>query len=237
MNYQIIRILTATLFIIFTGCMSGQYFQTAEVAKNSGDTHVGAGITFTTTIATKDDFFDRSFAGFPEVFLRTALVGEFWDFGINSSLLSGIGGDTKFQFYNGEKFDMAIDFGYKYTNYFVAINGEGESQDFYSALLFTFAEEVVVSRITLAPQVVYRRMGDINYKVKPFCLYSDCEERTVVFRAEDYFLGGITLTLGNPHNDKKAQYEQLPGGAMPQVTYLTDFHKRTFVILGIGFVF
>jgi hypothetical protein len=147
--------LALVVFVLVAGCASLSTYQKAQVLKEDESQF---GIALTSTDAhlvnneEEDPFFESVTYIVPEVYYRTSL-GNKVDFGAKLFPLSAVI-DGKYQFVEGEGFDMAADLGISYSKYSFD-DKETTIFDIYPTILMTFNLSKKVD-LTLAPKVITR---------------------------------------------------------------------------------
>lgn len=151
-------LLVLMLAVFLHGCVNFSNYQKAEVLEE-GETRGTVGLSFVQASPGDQEIDYKNITYFtPEIYVRTGVTERF-DFGVKFyvSLPVGVVIDGKYQFVDGEKFDMAADLGVGYTGISVA----DESiyfLDLYPALLMTYNFSENFSA-TLAPKVIFRNTG------------------------------------------------------------------------------
>ena len=158
-----IILIFVVLVILFSGCASLSTYQKAQVLKeNSGQ--FGVALTSTDVSLLDEDEEDPFFESFtfivPEIYYRTS-VSKKMDFGAKLFPLSAVL-DGKYQFVDGEKFDMAADFGIGYSK-FAVDDKETGILDIYPTILMTFNLSEKLD-VTLAPKVITRFLSSGDSK-------------------------------------------------------------------------
>lgn len=147
-------LLFVVLVVLIAGCASLTTYQKAQVLKEDESQF---GIALTSTDASlvddeEDPFFESITYIVPEVYYRTSVSSKV-DFGAKIFPLSAVI-DGKYQFVDGEKFDMAADLGISYSKYSFD-DKETTIFDIYPIILMTCNLSKKVD-LTLAPKVITR---------------------------------------------------------------------------------
>lgn len=201
---------------LLSGCLSLSSYQTAE-ALPEGKSQFGVGLTVTTIKpdpASVDVIYEDISYFTPEIMYRAGVGGNF-DMGAKlwfTYPAIGIVVDGKYQFVDGDKFDMAVDLGVGYSG---VETGSADTRisfvDVVPALLMTYHFSDKAS-LTLTPKFLYRKPSG-----------------AVASDAEHYTGATLMLALG-----RKIR-------VMPEVGYFkgedaTGFDNE-FTYYGIGFMF
>ena len=143
------------LVILCGGCASLSTYQKAQVLEENA-TQFGFALTSTDLSLIDEDEDDPFFESFnlilPELFYRVS-VNSKMDFGAKVFPLSVVL-DGKYQFIDGEKFDMAADLGIGYNKFAIDDKDTG-ILDIYPTVLMTFNLSEKVG-VTLAPKLITR---------------------------------------------------------------------------------
>ena len=144
------------LVILCAGCVSLSTFQTARVLQEN-ESQFGAAVStnsnYTLLIEEDGEVISESITGGTfEAFYRTS-IGSNFDIGMKAYFVGFII-DGKYQFHDGEQFDMAADLGIGY-NKFSSGDSDVTILDFYPTLLMTFDLSKNVD-LTFAPKIIAR---------------------------------------------------------------------------------
>ncbi len=154
------NLLFLVLVVLVAGCASLTTYQKAQVLKEN-ESQFGIALTSTdASLVEEDPFFESVTYIVPEVFYRASVSSKV-DFGAKIFPLSAVI-DGKFQFIEGEKFDMAADLGLSYSKYSFD-DKETTIFDIYPTILMTFNLSKKVD-LTLAPKVITRFLSSDDSK-------------------------------------------------------------------------
>ena len=144
------------LVILCAGCVSLSTFQTARVLQeNESQFGVAASTNSGYTLIIEEvgeDSIETITGGTLEAFYRTSISSNF-DIGMKAYFVGAII-DGKYQFHDGERFDMAADFGIGYNQISID-DSDFTILDFYPTLLMTFDLSKDVD-LTFAPKIIAR---------------------------------------------------------------------------------
>ena len=154
-------LLMALIFASFLGgCASVSNYQTAEVLEE-GETQATLGLSFTEQkLETGAEINYEGFSYFTPEFILRGGISESFDFGVKlyMALPIGVVIDGKYQFLEGEKWDMAFDLGLGYSGWEAGSDDTGFSiTEVIPSVLITYHLSENVSA-TLAPKALVRRL-------------------------------------------------------------------------------
>ena len=150
-------IFVTVLALLFSGCVSMSTLQTARVLEENEKEFGFAAYTmtdYTLLIETEEDEDELTSitGGTIEAFTRTS-IGKNFDMGVKAYFIGAIV-DGKYQFYDGDRFAMALDLGIGY-NRLTASDEKITILDLYPTLLMTYDISKNIN-VTFAPKMIAR---------------------------------------------------------------------------------